>query len=188
MSALAEKILTSVAPAGPLAVSATYLAVLVICLLFAWRVDINEFSLHAFYRNRLTRCYLGASNIPRHPNPFTGFDYSDADVAVSDLLPAKRYYGPFPIFCTALNLTFGEELAWQERKAASFVFTPLYSGYDVPWTAAKRESNWRFNGFVRTPPTPIPKPAFTSILRQRFQARPSAPIWATIPARPLPSC
>jgi len=150
ISALAENILTSIAPAGPLAVSATYVAVLAMCLLFAWRVDINEFSLHAFYRNRLTRCYLGASNIPRHPNPFTGFDDSDADVAVSDLLPGKKYYGPFPIFCTALNLTFGEDLAWQERKAASFVFTPLYSGYDVPWTAAKTESNWRFNGFVRT--------------------------------------
>ena len=150
ISALAENILTSIAPAGPLAVSATYVAVLAMCLLFAWRVDINEFSLHAFYRNRLTRCYLGASNIPRHPNPFTGFDDSDADVAVSDLLPGKKYDGPFPIFCTALNLTFGEDLAWQERKAASFVFTPLYSGYDVPWTAARQESDLRFNGFVRT--------------------------------------
>jgi hypothetical protein len=120
-------------------------------MIFAWRVDINEFSLHAFYRNRLTRCYLGASNIPRHPNPFTGFDDADADVAVSELLPNKGYHGPFPIFCTALNLTFGEELAWQERKAASFAFTPLYSGYDIPWTASKGETTkWRFNGFVRT--------------------------------------
>lgn len=150
VSALAEKGLTSIAPAGPLAVFLTYVVFPAICLLFAWRVDINEFSLHAFYRNRLTRCYLGASNIPRHPNPFTGFDDSDADVAVRDLVPARKYLGPFPIFCTALNLTFGEDLAWQERKAASFVFTPLYSGYDVPWTAAKRESNSRFNGFVRT--------------------------------------
>jgi hypothetical protein len=158
ISALAEKMLTSIAPAGPLAVSATYFAVLAICFLFAWRVDINEFSLHAFYRNRLARCYLGASNSPRHPNPFTGFDDSDADVAVSDLLPAKKYYGPFPIFCTALNLTFGEELAWQERKAASFIFTPLYSGYDVPWTAAKRDSKGRFNGFVRTATYAYPEP------------------------------
>jgi hypothetical protein len=150
ISALAEKILTSLNSFGPIWITAAYVLVLATCLLFAWRVDINEFSLHAFYRNRLTRCYLGASNIPRHPNPFTGFDDADADVAVSDLLPAKNYYGPFPIFCTALNLTFGEELAWQERKAASFAFTPLYSGYDIPWTAVKTESNWRFNGFVRT--------------------------------------
>jgi hypothetical protein len=158
ISALGENILTSIAPAGPVAVLATYVTVLAICILFALRVDINEFSLHAFYRDRLTRCYLGASNIPRNPNPFTGFDDSDANVAISDLLPGKKYYGPFPIFCTALNLTFGEDLAWQERKAASFVFTPLYSGYDVPWTAARRESNWRFNGFVRTASYAYPEP------------------------------
>jgi hypothetical protein len=158
VSALAEKVLCSAAPAGALAVSAIYFTVFVICVLFAWRVDINEFSLHAFYRNRLTRCYLGASNIPRHPNPFTGFDDADADVAVSDLVPDKGYNGPFPIFCTALNLTFGEELAWQERKAASFAFTPLYSGYDISWTASKGETKWRFNGFVRTATYAYPEP------------------------------
>ena len=30
--------------------------------LLGWRLDINQFSMHSFYRNRLTRCYLGASN------------------------------------------------------------------------------------------------------------------------------
>ena len=45
-----------------------------VSLLFGWRVDINEFSLHAFYRDRLARCYLGASNRKRRPNMFTGFD------------------------------------------------------------------------------------------------------------------
>jgi hypothetical protein len=148
LSALADKILMHVA--SPFAVAFVYVATFVICALFAWRVDINEFSLHAFYRNRLTRCYLGASRTQRHPNPFTGFDDNDADIAVCDLSPEKNYKGPFPIFCTALNLTFGQELAWQERKAASFVFTPLYSGYDIPWTAAKGKAKLRFNGFVRT--------------------------------------
>jgi hypothetical protein len=129
----------------------TFVTPLVICVLFAWRVDINEFSLHAFYRNRLTRCYLGASNSSRRPNPFTGFDEKDANIAMSDLLPHKGYYGPYPIFCTALNLTRGQDLAWQERKATSFVFTPLYSGYDVGWTAAKGSRKaLRFNGFVQT--------------------------------------
>ena len=40
------------------------------------RVDINEFSIHHLYRNRLIRCYLGASNVTRMPHPFTGFDPS----------------------------------------------------------------------------------------------------------------
>ena len=188
ISALAEVMLKKTAAAGELALVASYLVQLVICALFAWRVDINEFSLHAFYRNRLARCYLGASNIPRHPNPFTGFDEADTDIAVSQLLPSEHYNGPFPIFCTALNLTFGEDLAWQERKAASFVFTPLYSGYDVPWTAARGDDKLRFNGFVKTAATPILIPAFISTLRRRFQGQHSVPTWVTIPARLPPSC
>jgi len=158
LSAAAERILRSAAPHGSLVLLAVHLVILATCLLLAWRVDINEFSLHAFYRNRLARCYLGASNIPRHPNSFTGFDEADSDVAMSELLPEKGYNGPFPIFGTALNLTFGEDLAWQERKAASFAFTPLYSGYDVPWTAARGVTNLRFNGFVKTESYAYPKP------------------------------
>jgi Patatin-like phospholipase len=159
ISASAEVLLRNATSASSLALVASYLVPAVICLIFAWRVDINEFSLHAFYRNRLTRCYLGASTSPRHANPFTGFDEADANVALSDLLPGKGYDGPFPIFCTALNLTFGEDLAWQERKAASFAFTPLYSGYDVPWTAAKSDdTNLRFNGFVETASYAYPRP------------------------------
>lgn len=158
VSALAEVLFRRAATGGLFIRLACYLVPLAICWLFAWRVDINEFSLHAFYRNRLARCYLGASNIPRHPNRFTGFDEKDTDTPVSSLLPSKNYNGPFPIFCTALNLTFGEDLAWQERKAASFAFTPLYSGYDVPWTEARGDTTLRFNGFVQTMTYAYPDP------------------------------
>jgi hypothetical protein len=158
ISALAEVVFHRAATGGTLIRITCYLVPFAICWLFAWRVDINEFSLHAFYRNRLARCYLGASNIPRHPNRFTGFDEKDTDTPVSTLLPGKGYNGPFPIFCTALNLTFGEDLAWQERKAASFAFTPLYSGYDVPWTEARGDTTLRFNGFVQTMTYAYPDP------------------------------
>ncbi|HZF13580.1 MAG TPA: patatin-like phospholipase family protein [Thermoanaerobaculia bacterium] len=42
-------------------------------------VDINRFSLHATYRDRLIRAYLGASRSPgtRRPDPFTGLDEGD---------------------------------------------------------------------------------------------------------------
>jgi hypothetical protein len=40
-------------------------------------VNVNRFSLHGMYRNRLVRAYLGASNDKRHPDPFTGFDPAD---------------------------------------------------------------------------------------------------------------
>lgn len=113
-------------------------------LFLAWRVDVNEFSMHHFYRNRLVRAYLGASRSRRHrtPNAFTGLDLDDdiklwrfthddpsmANDASSDC--RAGFSGPFPIINAALNLTTGEDLAWQERKAQSFVFTPLYCGYD----------------------------------------------------------
>lgn len=93
---------------------------------FAWRVDINMFSQHSFYLNRLTRAYLGAANNPRNPNLFTGFDESD-DVKFADC--AHR---PLHIVNTALNLTSTKNLAWQQRKAASFAFTPFYSGFQFP--------------------------------------------------------
>jgi hypothetical protein len=136
-------------------------------VIFGLRVDINAFSLNTFYRNRLTRCYLGATNPDRKPSPLTGFDDRDTrGLQISRLLPrwptemfpeaseAHKdfipYAGPFPIICTTLNLTFGEDLAWQERKAASFAFTPLYSGYTVGWTAGRRGDELSFNGFVPT--------------------------------------
>jgi len=102
------------------------------------RVDVNVFSLAPFYRNRLLRCYLGASRQgARRPHPFTGFDRED-DIALSDLAgPAAsdgphRLQRPYPIVNTAINLTTGQKLAWQQRKAGSFVFTPLYCGYQMP--------------------------------------------------------
>src|SRR6185295_4126588 len=47
-------------------------------------INLNEFSLHSLYRNRLIRSYLGASRPFRRPNPFTGFDPND-DLQMSDL-------------------------------------------------------------------------------------------------------
>jgi hypothetical protein len=182
-------------------------AVLTICAsLLSWRVEINHFSMHNFYRNRLVRAYVGASKAKRNFHPFTGFDPDEDCVRIADLVldppldpkpgeddpkeqrrpgfhyvypppapstaqpapagpapgaaPAAagpvapgpvaavvaapdaksaaddvganpRYVGPYPIMNAALNLVSGKNLAWQKRKARSFVFTPLYSGYDV---------------------------------------------------------
>lgn len=155
---------------------------LAVAVLFGWRVDINEFSMQSFYRNRLSRCYLGATAPEREADPFSGFDTRSrlwvpdrrasglrrnstqrVQPRVRDLLPREylsvhaepgEYEGPFPIFCTTINLTTGEDLATQERKGASFAFTPLYSGYSIPWTDAKESRSHEeivsYNGFVPT--------------------------------------
>jgi hypothetical protein len=102
------------------------------------RVDVNVFSLGPLYRNRLLRCYLGASRFgERRPHPFTGFDRDD-DVDLAELTgtPARSGSGapqrPYPIINAAINLTTGEKLAWQSRKAGAFAFTPLFCGYQMP--------------------------------------------------------
>ncbi|HZF14167.1 MAG TPA: hypothetical protein VFE33_35675 [Thermoanaerobaculia bacterium] len=89
-------------------------------------VDINRFSLHAAYRDRLIRAYLGASRPggERRPNPFTGFD--DADNLPMTAILGNR---PFHVVNVALNLVAGKDLAWQDRKAESFTFSALHSGY-----------------------------------------------------------
>ncbi len=110
-----------------IAVSA--LALSMISVLLAIRANINEFSMHHFYKNRLVRCYLGASQgRVRRPNSWTGFDPQD-DLPLQELRARTGYYGPYPIVNTALNINRGSELAKQERKAASFVYTPLYCGF-----------------------------------------------------------
>lgn len=64
------------------------LAVMLLGLLMSRLININRFSLHAMYRNRLIRAYLGASRIQtereRTFNPFTGFDNLD-NPAMSDV-------------------------------------------------------------------------------------------------------
>ena len=110
-----------------------FVVLLVIGLLLSFRLDINIFSLHEFYKNRLVRCYLGAvRNDGRRPDEFTGFDDADDQPLSSFTTNAGgHYYGPYPILNATLNLSSGGSLAWQERKSAPYIFTPRFCGFDV---------------------------------------------------------
>ncbi|MFM8218952.1 MAG: hypothetical protein ACKOJF_08505, partial [Planctomycetaceae bacterium] len=106
-------------------------------LLSCW-LDVNDLSLNALYANRLTRAYLGASNEDRFAdgtgNPIrrSRFLPSD-DLRLAELKPGAPYSGPYLLVNTALNLAAGDNLSWQERKAASFVITPSHMGCaDLP--------------------------------------------------------
>jgi hypothetical protein len=115
-----------------LAIAAAALAA--VLLLLAWRLDINEFSMNPLYRNRLVRCYLGASNRRRRPERFTGFDPAD-DLPLADLAsPGEGGPGParpYPLINAALNHVSGRKIAWRERKALPFLLSPLWCGYDI---------------------------------------------------------
>jgi hypothetical protein len=92
--------------------------------LMARCININKFSLHAMYRDRLIRAYLGASNDKPEINKFTGFDESD-NLKMGQLNPNLR---PFHVVNTTLNLVSGKRLAWQQRKAEPFTVSALHSG------------------------------------------------------------
>ena len=96
----------------------------------AWAVDVNQFSMHAFYRNRLVRCYLRGAGAPGTlGDPVHGFAEHD-DFPLAKLgQPCQGKIGPpYLLINTALNITKPEDLSWQERKAAAFLFSPLYCG------------------------------------------------------------
>ncbi|MET0917391.1 MAG: hypothetical protein ABWY07_03070, partial [Burkholderiales bacterium] len=108
-------------------------------LVISWRVDINLFSIYNFYRNRLARCYLGATRVEeRKPQPFTGLDPHD-DLPIHSLRHDPDGKGfvwqrPYHIVNAALNLVQGEALEWQQRRAAPFSFTPHFTGFELPPT------------------------------------------------------
>jgi hypothetical protein len=105
-------------------VAALAVALLLLSWIMARYVNINTFSLHAMYRDRLIRAYLGASNPERRVSRFTGFAAND-DMPMADLDPGRR---PFHVVNLTLNLVAASRLAWQQRKADSFTVTPLHCG------------------------------------------------------------
>ena len=105
--------------------------------LLGFRIDINEFSLNAFYRNRLVRCFLGAARTApgeRKPQEFTGFDDGD-DLELARLAgPDGSLSGPLHIINCALNLGGAGDLSLHTRHSASFTLTPFYAGSDYSHT------------------------------------------------------
>lgn len=96
-------------------------------------VNINRFSLHALYRNRLIRAYLGASRQQRSPDLFTGFDECD-NPPMHTLWPPKPAPGGgntlslFHVVNITLNVVQSKRLAWQQRKAESFTASACHCG------------------------------------------------------------
>lgn len=114
-----------------------HLAIIIICASAAYflaiQMGVNEFSMYNFYRNRLVRAYLGGTRRRTErrqtANPFTGFDMLD-DEMLYKLTNQHGYYGPYPILNVALNASQGQGLDRHDRKAESFIFSPLYCGFD----------------------------------------------------------
>jgi hypothetical protein len=147
-----------------------FFACIASALLLAWRVDVNEFSTHLLYRNRLVRCFLGASVPPPRPfQPFTGFSSKD-DLSLAAIAPTVSTASsatdgrPYPILNTTLNVVRGRQLALQMRKALSFTFSPLHSGF-VRSQPGDTEWEMNYQPTSEAGPARFPKPLRAMIKR-----------------------
>ena len=113
---------------GEFGCAVAYGAVLfLVALGCSWLININRFSLHAMYRSRLVRTYLGASQKNRRANPFIDMDEHD-NIDLVNLHKPGDPARPLHIVNMALNLVGGKNLAWQQRKAESFTASRLHTG------------------------------------------------------------
>jgi hypothetical protein len=124
-------------PYTPLVEVLALMAVLAIGgLLMDFLVNINRFSLHGMYRDRIIRTFLGASRHPldRRPHAFTGLDRAD-NLPMHALAQTRR---PLHVINVTLNQTGSNRAGWQERHGQSFVFSPLHCGAAAPEIGFRR--------------------------------------------------
>ena len=98
-------------------------------LSLGWLLDPNVLTIHAFYKGRLVRAFLGASNDERAKA--TGADISEAvpgdDVALVNLRNTS-HGAPYHLINTCLNLVGASDLATIQRVSDSFVMSKQYCG------------------------------------------------------------
>ena len=138
-------------------------------------INVNRFSSHSLYRNRLARAFLGSARGEAGldsdtRDPLTGFDARD-NPPMSELATASADSNGQPrlfhVVNMALNVVSSKNTAWQERKAQSFVVTPQlagneyvgFCGHEVTTATASRSAPpWR---------SPAPPPARTRAITPR---------------------
>ena len=145
---------------------------------FAATVNLNKFSLHAGYRDRIIRAFLGASQrkAERQENPFTGFDPRD-NLHMQELRPQLLRESDFrrpkalEDFVAALNKpvdelrapddTLDEAARWQRRIA--LCLRDRISGDRISGQGGRPEG--ASNHYFKEPPTVIEyNPSFRAAL------------------------
>jgi Patatin-like phospholipase len=125
--------------------------------LLSARFGVNSPSMHMFYQWRIADAYLNevlpggeaATEFMNSAGEDSGL--GNYGVRMQELCKDETtaYNGPYLLLNAALNLVSSDEPAWQDRRAANFLFSPLFSGYEparVP-TSQRRLSK---NAYRRT--------------------------------------
>ncbi|HVH82863.1 MAG TPA: hypothetical protein VM713_00970, partial [Steroidobacteraceae bacterium] len=109
--------------------AAVILALIGLSFGISYFVNVNRFSMHALYRNRLVRAFLGSARRPgnRDPDPFTRFDAMD-NPRLAAVTPRSGPDRLFHVINTTLNVVATTNTAWAERKAESFTMTRQHCG------------------------------------------------------------
>ena len=98
-------------------------------LALGWLSDPNLLTMHGFYKARLIRAYMGASNSLRAKSKDA--DITDAvpgdDMLLTQLRNTERG-APYHLINTMLNLVGGSDLSTQARSSDSFLMSKLYCG------------------------------------------------------------
>jgi predicted acylesterase/phospholipase RssA len=125
---------------------ASILLAAILCVflfLLSVRFGVNSPSMHLFYQSRLADAYLGetlpggevlehgASEAERRRRLKWDGWLARSPLMLATLSPLqdKPYSGPYLLLNASVNLQSSEEPAWQDRRAANFIFSPLYCGY-----------------------------------------------------------
>ena len=97
-------------------------------IFLGWRIDPNALSIHEFYRNRIVRAYLGASNWMRGINKGSvSAEHPEDDIALTDLRNCESG-APYHLINTTLNLLGTKSLEAAQRHASNFIFSKRYCG------------------------------------------------------------
>ncbi|MBB3175328.1 hypothetical protein FHR90_003182 [Endobacter medicaginis] len=110
-------------------------------------INFNLFSMHATYRNRLIRAFLGTATAkPRSSDAYTSFSTGD-NLRMEASFEKRCGTGKkankvlYPVIGMTLNRTTGADTARAQRKAAPFTVTPHYCGSSFLRHAATSQSN-----------------------------------------------
>jgi hypothetical protein len=181
----------------PLPIVDAHLVVIILAVgvlaLTSTHINVNRFSLNGMYRNRLARAFLGAAREKRHDaDPFTGFAPSD-NIRLHTLKAVNIATGRrvlMPVVNVALDLMGGSRLAWQERKAQAFIFTPIACGSAA--LAQDQQTGECAGRYIRSkdyagnePDLALPGEGVSLATAVALSGRLPARAWATTP-RPQP--
>jgi hypothetical protein len=112
-------------------------------ILTSAKVGNNRFSMNLFYRNRIIQSYVSASSPEDRRGQVRFCDENDLALAK---MAKSDYVGPLPIYNASLNVMAARDLSRQQRRACSFVFTPLFSGFSLNYETSPDSSRKAYVG------------------------------------------